>query len=236
MKKRDFLKKSALVTAGIVAAPSLIASACATKMPKPTNQEPLFLTLPALPYSYDAFPDVIDALTMQLHYTKHHQGYVNKLNEALKQYSTQAHSLEELLRSKNLPEAIRNNGGGHFNHTLYWDILTPGGVMSPAFHTHIVNQFGSKEAFLNQLTVTAMKRFGSGWVWLCQDADKKLFITSTPNQDNSLMAGAEKPGHPLLGIDVWEHAYYLKYQNRRDDYLSKIIPIINWEKVESRML
>nr|WP_062059482.1 superoxide dismutase [Aquimarina longa] len=194
-------------------------------------------TLPKLNYAYNAFTDTIDAMTMEIHYSKHHQGYVNKLNKALKENPVPGKTLVELLKNNNLPTGVRNNGGGHFNHSLYWDILTPNeSKMSDRFKNSIVENFNSVEAFKNELASAGKKRFGSGWAWLCQDMDKKLFITSTPNQDNPLMTVADRQGHPILGIDVWEHAYYLKYQNKRGEYLNNIMSIINWEKVENKML
>ncbi|WP_199185125.1 superoxide dismutase [Aquimarina sp. I32.4] len=192
--------------------------------------------LPKLPYGYNAFPDTIDPLTMEIHYTKHHQGYADKLNAALKKSNISGKTIEEILSMDNLPTAIRNNGGGYYNHNLYWDVLTPGGKMSDTFKSKIIEDFGSEEAFMNELADAGAKRFGSGWAWVVQTNDKKLHIFSTPNQDNSLMKIAEMNGTPILGIDVWEHAYYLKYQNRRTEYLQKILKIINWNKVESRML
>jgi Fe-Mn family superoxide dismutase len=135
-----------------------------------------------------------------------------------------------------LPAAIRNNGGGYYNHSLYWEILTPGGTMSEAFRNKIARDFGSVDAFMNELSDAGAKRFGSGWAWVIQDKDNTLRIFSTPNQDNPLMKVAEMHGTPLMGIDVWEHAYYLKYQNKRGEYLQNILKIINWEKVEARMI
>ncbi|MGB3344207.1 MAG: superoxide dismutase [Aequorivita sp.] len=203
---------------------------------KATTATTEIFKLPKLPYGYDAFPDTIDPLTMEIHYTKHHQGYTDKLNAALKEYNISGKTIEEILSMENLPTAIRNNGGGYYNHNLYWEILTPGGKMSNTFKTRITEDFGSEEAFLNELADAGAKRFGSGWAWLVQDNDRKLHIFSTPNQDNPLMKVAEMKGTPILGIDVWEHAYYLKYQNRRTEYLQKILKIINWNKVEDRMI
>jgi Fe-Mn family superoxide dismutase len=158
------------------------------------------------------------------------------LNAALKEANISGKTIEEILGMDNLPTAIRNNGGGYFNHSLYWDILTPGGTMTDGFKRKIAEDFGSQEAFMNELTQAASNRFGSGWAWVIQDDDKKLHIFSTPNQDNPFMKVAEMQGTPILGIDVWEHAYYLKYQNKRGEYLQNILKIINWEKVEGRML
>ncbi len=241
MDKRKFLKQSVLASAGVTVAPSFLLSACKTEPKKEEIMKTEALvtsifTLPEIPYGYDAFPDVIDAKTMEIHHTKHHQGYTDKLNAALKKNTISGKTIEEILRSENLPMAIRNNGGGYYNHSLYWEILTPGGVMSDTFKAKIIEDFGSQEAFMKELSDAGLKRFGSGWAWVVQDNDKKLHILSTPNQDNPLMNVAEMQGTPILGIDVWEHAYYLKYQNKRGEYLNNILKNINWGKVEAKML
>jgi Fe-Mn family superoxide dismutase len=241
MNKRKFLNQAMLVSAGAYIAPSVLLSACKSeskkeKIMKTTLVATSTFKLPELPYGYNAFPETIDPLTMEIHYTKHHQGYTDKLNAALKEANISGKTIKEILSMENLPDAIRNNGGGYFNHSLYWDILTPGGTMSNSFKTKIIEDFGSEEAFMNELSEAGAKRFGSGWAWLVQDNDKKLHIFSTPNQDNPLMKVAEMSGTPILGIDVWEHAYYLKYQNKRTEYLKKIFKIINWNKVEARMI
>jgi Fe-Mn family superoxide dismutase len=241
MNKRKFLKQAMLVSAGVYIVPAVLLSACKSETKKDKIMKtPSVITedfkLPKLSYGYNAFPDTIDPLTMEIHYTKHHQGYTDKLNAALKEANISGKTIEEILGMDNLPIAIRNNGGGYFNHNLYWDVLTPGGTMSKTFKTKIIEDFGSEDAFINELSEVGAKRFGSGWAWVIQDNDKKLHIFSTPNQDNPLMKVAEMRGTPILGIDVWEHAYYLKYQNRRPEYLKKILKIINWNKVEARML
>ncbi|WP_045803219.1 superoxide dismutase [Flagellimonas lutaonensis] len=192
--------------------------------------------LPKIPYGYDAFPDTIDARTMEIHHTKHHQGYTDKLNAALKEENISGKIIGEILGMDELPTSIRNNGGGYYNHSLFWDILTPGGSMSNAFKAKINEDFGSEEAFMNELSDAALNRFGSGWAWVIQDENRKLHIFSTPNQDNPLMKVSEMQGTPILGIDVWEHAYYLKYQNKRGEYIKNILKIINWEKVEGKMI
>ncbi|TLP73004.1 superoxide dismutase [Maribacter sp. ACAM166] len=230
-----------LVSAGAYIAPSVLLSACKSeskkeKIMKTTSVATSTFKLPELPYGYNAFPETIDPLTMEIHYTKHHQGYTDKLNGALKETNISGKTIEEILSMDNLSDAIRNNGGGYFNHSLYWDILTPGGTMSSSFKAKIIEDFGSEEAFMNELSEAGAKRFGSGWAWLVQDNDKKLHISATPNQDNPLMKVSEMSGTPILGIDVWEHAYYLKYQNKRTEYLKKIFKIINWNKVEARMI
>jgi len=241
MNKRKFLKQTMLTSVGICVAPSVLLSACKSKSKKEEQMETTsnitgIFELPKLSYGYNAFPEIIDPLTMEIHYTKHHKGYTDKLNIALKEANISGRTIEEILKMDNLPSVIRNNGGGYFNHTLYWDVLTHGGKMTDTFKTKIIEDFGSEEAFMNELADAGAKRFGSGWAWVVQDNDKKLRIFSTPNQDNPLMKVAEMNWTPILGIDVWEHAYYLKYQNRRTEYLQKILKIINWNKVESRML
>lgn len=241
MKKRDFLKLTGITTTGFAIAPSLLLS-CKDKTDEkmvPENVNNTTATtfeLPKLTYNYDAFTDVIDAQTMEIHYSKHHQGYTNNLNNALTENNISGKTIEEILKMKDLPTAIRNNGGGYYNHCLYWEVLKPGGIMPKGLTDKITNTFGSLEAMETELKSAGAKQFGSGWAWLCQDTDKQLFITSTANQDNPLMSFEEKQGRPILGIDVWEHAYYLKYQNKRADYLNNIFSIINWEVVASKMI
>jgi len=241
MNKRKFLKNTIMATTGMTVAPNILLSSCKAKTEKEeekveaASMASTTFVLPELPYGYDAFPDTIDAMTMEIHYSKHHQGYTNKLNAALKELNITGKTIEEILTMDDLPTAVRNNGGGFYNHSLYWDILTPGGTMSDTLKAKITEDFGSEEAFKKELATAGAKRFGSGWAWVCQDADKKLHICSTPNQDNPLMKTSECMGTPILGIDVWEHAYYLKYQNKRGDYLQHIIKIINWDKVAARM-
>lgn len=191
--------------------------------------------LPPLTYPYDALEPYIDKMTMEIHYTKHHQGYVNNLNSALEKYS-EFHNLEleEILKNLNqLPEEIRttvrNNGGGHANHTLFWEIMKPGGSQPQGEILKAINEvFGSFENFKNLFSETALKHFGSGWAWLVLTPDKKLKVYSLPNQDNPLMNG----DLPIMGLDVWEHAYYLKYQNRRNEYIQAWWNVVNWEKIE----
>ncbi|WP_256470468.1 superoxide dismutase [Robiginitalea marina] len=239
MKKRTFLKRTAMAATGVTVAPSLLFSSCKGEPkaaePAAAALAPVVFELPEIPYGYNAFPEIIDAMTMEIHHSKHHQGYTNNLNAALKEAGIGDKTLEEILAMDTLPTAIRNNGGGYYNHNLYWDVLTPGEDTGSAIEPAVVEHFGSMEALKNELAEAGARRFGSGWAWLCQDADKKLFVCSTPNQDNPLMQVAERRGTPLLGIDVWEHAYYLKYQNKRGEYLQNILKIINWQKVASRM-
>ena len=197
-------------------------------------------SLPPLPYAFDALEPSIDAQTMQIHHGKHHQAYVNNLNTALEKAPDAAgRGLEELLADLNaVPEAvrtaIRNNGGGHWNHTFFWQIMAPnaGGEPSGALAAAIERAFGDFAKFKEQFNAAGVGRFGSGWAWLVRDGNG-LAITSTPNQDNPLMDG-KKAGDVLLGVDVWEHAYYLKYQNRRPDYLNAWWNVVNWREVEKR--
>ncbi|MEP7268471.1 MAG: superoxide dismutase [Saprospiraceae bacterium] len=195
-------------------------------------------TLPALPYAFDALEPHIDARTMEIHHGKHHGAYVNNLNAAIDGTEWATKSIEELMANiSSLSPAVRNNGGGHFNHSLFWKIMAPGkgGVPSGNIGDAITATFGSFDAFKEALSKAGMTRFGSGWAWLSKSADGKLFISSTPNQDNPLMDIAEQKGSPLLGVDVWEHAYYLNYQNRRADYLSAFFNVINWDAVAARL-
>lgn len=194
-------------------------------------------TLPPLPYAYEALEPHIDKETMQIHHDKHHQAYVDNLNKAIAGTEHENKSLEQLLASAGtISPAVRNNGGGHWNHTFFWDILTPGGATAPSgpLADAINSTFGSLDGLKEKVNAAGTTRFGSGWAWLLQK-DGKLEVSSTPNQDNPLMDVAEVKGTPLLGIDVWEHAYYLKYQNKRPDYLKAIWNVINWDKVASRL-
>jgi len=192
--------------------------------------------LPELQYSYDALEPYIDATTMKIHFSKHHAAYVNNLNNAIAGTELESKSLEELLASAAmLPTAVRNNGGGHFNHSLFWSIMgkNKGGVPSGKLATEINSAFGSFENFKNDFSKTAATRFGSGWAWLLVK-NGKLLVSSTPNQDNPLMDVAELKGIPILGLDVWEHAYYLKYQNRRPEYIENFFNVIDWDAVSKR--
>lgn len=200
------------------------------------------LTFKALPYDFAALEPYIDSKTMELHYTKHHKGYFDKLTAAIeKEHVGHAEvediSFEDLLRKiSSYSTAIRNNGGGHYNHTLFWSVLSPNGKRMPegGLAEEIVKQFGSFEQFKEEFNNAAASRFGSGWAWLVVDSDKKLVVCSTPNQDNPLMDVSECNGMPILGIDVWEHAYYLKYQNRRPDYIEAFWNLVHWDEVERR--
>ncbi|MBN1302355.1 MAG: superoxide dismutase [Melioribacteraceae bacterium] len=192
--------------------------------------------LPALPYAFDALEPHIDARTMEIHHGKHHNGYVNNLNAAIEGTDLAGKSLEELLANASSNTAVRNNGGGHWNHSLFWEIMSPNGGGEPNgdLADAINSAFGSFESFKDQFSKAAATRFGSGWAWLVV-TDGKLVITSTPNQDNPLMDVAEVKGTPILGLDVWEHAYYLNYQNKRPDYISAWWNVVNWEEVTKRM-
>jgi Fe-Mn family superoxide dismutase len=193
--------------------------------------------LPALPYAHNALEPHIDTLTMQIHHGKHHQAYVTNLNNALAGTDAEKLSIEDIVRniSKYTP-AVRNNGGGHWNHSFFWQIMAPnaGGNPTGDVALAINGAFGSFDEFKKQFAQAGATRFGSGWAWLCVDANKNLFICSTPNQDNPLMDIAEKKGTPILAVDVWEHAYYLHYQNRRPDYLAAFFSVVNWEEVNKR--
>ena len=190
-------------------------------------------TLSPLPYAADALEPHIDAATMQIHHDKHHQAYVDNLNKAIAGTPNENKSLAELVAAAgSISPAVRNNGGGHWNHSFFWDILTPGGAKAPsgALAAAIDAAFGSFDAFKEKFNNAGLTRFGSGWAWLIVK-DGKLEVSSTPNQDNPLMDVAEVKGQPILGADVWEHAYYLKYQNKRADYLAAFWSVVNWDKV-----
>jgi len=190
-------------------------------------------TLPPLPYAYDALEPHIDEQTMKIHHDKHHQAYVDNLNKAIAGSEHENKSLEELVANAGkISPAVRNNGGGHWNHTFFWDVLSKDGDSPSGSLAEAINStFGSFDEFKTKFSAAGIGRFGSGWVWLIS-RDGKLEITSTPNQDNPLMDVAEVKGTPILGVDVWEHAYYLKYQNKRPDYLNAIWNAINWNKVQ----
>ena len=192
--------------------------------------------LPKLNYAYDALEPTIDAKTMEIHYTGHHQAYVDNLNKAIAGTDLDALSIEEICKTAVEKPAVRNNGGGHFNHTLFWEILTPGGANQPTAEVAdaINAAFGSFEAFKDEFSKAAATRFGSGWAWLCVHKGGKLDVCGTPNQDNPLMPEVGCGGTPILGMDVWEHAYYLNYQNRRPDYIEAFFNVINWTEVARR--
>lgn len=193
--------------------------------------------LAPLPYAYDALEPYIDAQTMEIHYTKHHVGYTNNLNKAILDYPDAPKNINQLMSNiSKYNVAVRNNAGGFYNHTLFWNNLAPASGQKPdEFLANAINEdFGSFDAFQAELNKAAATRFGSGWAWLIVNADKKLQITSTPNQDNTLMDDAPVKGTPVIAIDVWEHAYYLKYQNKRGDYLNAIWNVLNWKEINKR--
>ncbi|MBI2419281.1 MAG: superoxide dismutase [Ignavibacteriales bacterium] len=192
--------------------------------------------LPALPYAYTDLEPHIDAATMEIHHTKHHQAYVNNLNAAIETNKIEVESLEALMGNvSKLPAAVRNNGGGHYNHSLFWSVMKPNGGGAPEgqLADAINSTFNSLDELKTKFNNAAMTRFGSGWAWLVL-SDNKLVVTSSPNQDNSLMDISEVKGTPVLGLDVWEHAYYLKYQNKRNEYVANWWNTVNWEEVARR--
>ena len=192
--------------------------------------------LPALPYAHDALEPHIDTATMEIHHGKHHAGYTTKLNGAIEGTDLAGKSIEEIIANVSGNAAVRNNGGGFYNHCLFWEIMSPNGGGAPTgdLADAIENELGGFEAFKDKFSNAAATQFGSGWAWLCVDANGKLCVCSTPNQDNPLMDVAECKGTPILGLDVWEHAYYLNYQNRRPDYINAFFNVVNWEEVSKR--
>jgi Fe-Mn family superoxide dismutase len=193
--------------------------------------------LPKLKYAYDALEPNIDARTMEIHYTKHHQGYTNNLNAAIKGTDLEGKTIENILINLDMDnKAVRNNGGGYYNHALYWEIMNPEGKgrLSGELKDAIEAEFGSFDVFKDAFSKAAATQFGSGWAWLCVHKGGKVEVCSTTNQDNPLMPGVSCGGTPILGIDVWEHAYYLNYQNRRPDYIEAFFNVINWNEVERR--
>lgn len=239
MNKREFLKTVSFITVGLAVSPKTFA--------KTTTGFPALLSLdsgkdgfklPDLGFAYDALEPSIDAKTMEIHLTKHHAAYVKNLNDALKDSKLKGLILEDVLSSiKESDTAIRNNGGGHYNHTLFWKLLTPSKFKLPVGNLAkaIDAKFGSFNIFKELFGNEAKSRFGSGWAWLSIDKQKQLFLSSTPNQDNPLMSKiSAKTGFPIIGLDVWEHAYYLKYQNKRADYINSFWEVLNWEVAEAR--
>ncbi|MCI5082200.1 MAG: superoxide dismutase [Saprospiraceae bacterium] len=197
--------------------------------------------LPKLPYAFDALEPHIDARTMEIHYGKHHAGYTKKLNAAIEGTELEKMKIKDILANVSKHSAaVRNNGGGYYNHSLFWSIMEPtkeaDGAPSSRMNIHraIERDFGSFEKFKDEFSKAAATQFGSGWAWLCVDKNDKLFVCSTPNQDNPLMDVVEEEGTPILGLDVWEHAYYLNYQNRRPDYIDAFFNVINWHAVTER--
>jgi Fe-Mn family superoxide dismutase len=193
--------------------------------------------LPKLNYAYDALEPHIDARTMEIHHTKHHQGYTDKLNDAIKGTDQEGKTIENILKNLDMEnKAVRNNGGGFYNHSLFWEVMSPNGGGKPSgdLASAINSAFGSFEDFKEKFSEAAKGQFGSGWAWLCVHRGGKVEVCSTPNQDNPLMPGVDCGGTPILGLDVWEHAYYLKYQNKRPDYVGAFFNVIDWEEVSRR--
>lgn len=195
--------------------------------------------LPDLPYAFDALEPNIDARTMEIHHGKHHAGYTKKLNAAIEGTDLEGKSIEDILANVSKHGAgVRNNGGGFYNHSLFWSVMSPDGGGEPSermnIHKAIQRDFGSFDNFKDAFSNAAKGQFGSGWAWLCVDKDDKLFVVGTPNQDNPLMDVVEAEGTPILGLDVWEHAYYLNYQNRRPDYVEAFFNVIDWAAVSKR--
>jgi Fe-Mn family superoxide dismutase len=231
MNRKEFLQSLAGTTLAIGSVSSLSAKTIITSAETaPFKQAPL-------PYDFGALEPHIDKQTMEIHYGKHHTAYITNLNNAVKGTKYEKLSLDAILKElKDAPAAIRNNGGGHWNHTFFWSILGPGkgGKPTGALAKAIDSQFGSLDNFKKEFGAAATSRFGSGWAWLIANKGK-LSIVSTPNQDNPLMDIAEAKGTPLLGLDVWEHAYYLKYQNKRADYINAFWNVVNWEQVAANL-
>ena len=196
-------------------------------------------SLPDLPYAFDALEPSIDARTMEIHHDKHHAGYTTKLNAALEGTGMQDKPIEDILKNVgSASTAVRNNGGGYYNHSLFWTVMSPngGGKPSGELAQAIDKAFGSYDGFKEKFSSAAGGQFGSGWAWLIVTNNGELAVTSTPNQDNPLMDVVDKKGTPILGLDVWEHAYYLNYQNRRPDYVSAFFDVINWQEVNRRYM
>lgn len=234
MHKREFLKVAGLAGVAALANPKGLFAA---EGPETLPNAKAPFTLPELPYAKDALEPHIDKLTMEIHHDKHHGGYVKNLNAALNGTVLASLSLEDILAKVTAKEAaIRNNAGGHYNHSLFWTVLSPQKTTPSAKLSAAINSaFGSLEAFQTKFGDAAKGVFGSGWAWLIVGQDKKLAVTSTPNQDNPLMKGLVKEtGTPILGLDVWEHAYYLKHQNKRPDYIAAFWDVVNWAEVEKR--
>jgi len=193
--------------------------------------------LPALKYAHDALEPHIDARTMEIHHGKHHAGYTGNLNAAIEGTANEGRSIEEILDTLDMNnKAVRNNGGGYYNHTLFWEVMSPNGGGSPSgeLATAINDAYGSFDAFKESFSTAAKTQFGSGWAWLCVHPGGKVEVCSTPNQDNTVMPGVGCGGTPILGLDVWEHAYYLNYQNRRPDYVAAFFNVIDWDEVAGR--
>ena len=241
MDRRTFLQDTAMASLGTLAAVGSLSALQACGSSQKVQATPVYSGAPgflqqALPYAYNALEPFIDANTMEIHFTKHAAAYTKNMNEAIAAESVSVAHIENVFPqiSKYSPK-LRNNAGGHYNHESFWRWMTPGGKpLSASFTATLENTFGSVAEFKTRFSDSGLKRFGSGWAWLVLNAQKKLVIGSTPNQDNPLMDVSELKGYPILGLDVWEHAYYLKYQNKRADYIAAWWNLVNWEEVEAR--
>ncbi len=236
--RRQFLKKLTIAGLAGMALPTLSRAFSANETDNLSESfTDDFFSLPMLGYGYEALEPDIDTLTMQIHHSRHHQAYVTNLNKAMKENNIDADLYQLIKNVSKYPMVVRNNGGGHWNHSFFWKLMKPNGGGGPSgkIAEAINNSFESFQKFQSLLNEAALKRFGSGWAWLIKTSDGKLAICSTPNQDNPLMDIAEAKGTPLLGIDVWEHAYYLHYQNKRADYLNAWWNVVNWDEVAARM-
>ena len=244
MNRRKFAKEAGMISMALGVAPLV---ACNTsKMLTPESEKMVGtmsvspFVLPALPYGYGALAPAIDEMTMQIHHDKHHAGYVTNLNKALETSALNGKSIGDILANVTTgaaDTAVRNNAGGHYNHTLFWEIMTPGGAKMPSgkLAAAINKKFSSFDGFKTAFSDAAGKVFGSGWAWLAVDKMGDVYVTSTPNQDNPSMSKiVSQAGTPILGLDVWEHAYYLNYQNRRKDYITSFMDLINWELVSKK--
>ena len=233
MRRRTFIKTSALAAAGV----SLLGSLNPFKAKALEVVYAAGFTLPKLPYSYSALEPFVDELTMNIHHSRHHAAYVTNLNKALETVVGQHSDLEEICRSiSTFNTAVRNNAGGHYNHSFFWTLLTPKSTeMSATVNQALSESFGSVEQFKAEFRKTALSVFGSGWVWLVKDENGKLKLGTTPNQDNPLMDISPLKGKPILALDVWEHAYYLKHQNKRADYIDGWWQVLNWKQVETNL-
>jgi superoxide dismutase, Fe-Mn family len=238
--RREFIRKGILLSAAAVAMPSLLKSQASNQQPLHRASDLVLLAggrfeVPVLPYAYEALEPHIDKLTMQIHHDKHHRTYVDNLNKACAENKIEA-ELDDIIKNiSKHPMAVRNNGGGHWNHSFFWKMMKPASSLTnePAgkVAAALKASFGSIEEMKTKFADAAKARFGSGWAWIVKGKDGKLSIGSTPNQDNPLMDISELKGTPILGLDVWEHAYYLKYQNKRPDYISAWWNVVNWDEV-----
>lgn len=241
MNRRSFLGNTSKAGIGTLAVPAVLSTLEACSATKKTGSSTVYTSGPTfeqrpLPYDYKALEPKIDAQTMEIHYTKHAAAYTKNMKEAIAAENVQVANMEALLAGiSKFSTKLRNNAGGHYNHESFWSWMAPGGkAMTPDFTKVLEAGFGSIGDLKNKFADAGMKRFGSGWSWLVLDANKKLVIGSTANQDNPLMDVSELKGFPLLGLDVWEHAYYLKYQNKRADYINAWWDLVNWQEVENR--